>query len=486
MSYSLRMVMRFVLPLTVWLFVYWQSIDNMVGVWAQSKTYEHCYLIIPISLWLVWQKKSQVLNTSADIAFLPALMLILPSLLWIVGRTAGIAFFEHIAAVTSLQLILWALLGNQLAKVLAFPIIYLGFCIPFGEELIPFLQNVTAHFSVSMVRLSGVPVFREGLYLTLPNGQFEIAEACSGIRFLISSIALGTLFAHVFFEKTWKFFLYVLFSCLFPILANGIRAYGIIMIGHLSDMKYATGADHLIYGWVFFAMVITMMFLLAWKFQDKVQYENFVHHMTERPRQVKSNLVQTSATIIILIDVMLGVQLWRHSIESKDQVVTQPVIQPENTVPIFSSNWGIHFPAAKQSRLLQTVNKDVQIFTALYSLFQPKGELISHENQLYNKDYWSLLQQKTISLSSLNSASFPATLLEVVNHSGHKMKILYWYCINDKCSNSKLRLKLQKTLTVLSGESGFSQIYAIASPVYSEHDLQVFASDWISNKIERD
>ncbi|MFV0448224.1 MAG: exosortase A [Vibrio sp.] len=483
MSHSVHLVTRFTLPLFVWLLAFWQSIDNMVGVWAQSKTYEHCYLIIPICLWLVWQKKPQIRNTPLSIAFLPALLVIFPSLLWIVGRTAGIAFFEHVAVVTSLQLILWALIGHPLARVLAFPLIYLGFCIPFGEELIPLLQSVTAHFSVVMVRLSGVPVFREGLYLTLPNGQFEIAEACSGIRFLISSIALGTLFAHVFFVKKWKFFLYVLFSCLFPILANGIRAYGIIMIGYLSGMKYATGADHLIYGWLFFALVIAMMLLFSWRFQDISQDQASLSPVSKQPHDVKPSGDQITATIIILVDIMLGVQLWNHSIESKEQVLRHPINQPQNTTQIASSDWGIHFPLAKQSRLLQTNNKDTEIFTALYSLYQKKGELISYENQIYNKEYWSLLGQKTIRLSSFNGASFPATLLEVVNHSGQKMKILYWYCINDSCSNNKLRLKLQKTVSVLSGEPGFSQINAIASPVYSEHDLQIFASDWISNKL---
>jgi len=485
MSRSVRLATRFSLPLIVWLFVYWDSIDNMRGVWEQSKTYQHCYLIVPISLWLVWQKKEQIQNTSIGIALLPALLVILPSLLWIVGRTAEIAFFEHIATVTSLQLIIWALIGNQLAKILAFPIIYLIFCIPFGDELIPFLQEVTAHLSVVMVRMSGVPVFREGLYLTIPNGKFEIAEACSGIRFLISSIALGTLFANVFFFKKWKFTLYVIFSCLFPILANSIRAYGIIMIGYLSNMKYATGVDHLIYGWVFFAMVISMMFYFAWRFQDQSKWHTSFPAATWQPLHSHSNRIKTSATIGCLTVLMLGVQLWQVSIKSKEQPLIHTILLPQNATPILSSSWGIRFPDAKQSRLLQTENKDAQFFTALYSLYQHKGELISYENQIYNKEYWSLLGQKTIRLSAKGNTSFPATLLEVVNHSGSKMKILYWYCINDDCSNNKVRLKLQRTASVLSGKSGFSQVYAIASPVYSEQDLQIFASDWISNKTER-
>jgi exosortase len=83
-----------------------------------------------------------------------------------------------------------------------FPIFYLIFMVPFGEALNPPLQDITAILSVAMLQWSGIPVFREGLYLATPIGQFEVAVACSGLRFLIASVAIGTLFCYLTY-RTW-------------------------------------------------------------------------------------------------------------------------------------------------------------------------------------------------------------------------------------------------------------------------------------------
>jgi EpsI family protein len=113
-----------------------------------------------------------------------------------------------------------------------------------------------------------VPVYREGLYFTLPSGSWSVVEACSGVRYIIASVTLGLLYAYLTYRSMQRRLLFVLASIIAPILANTLRAYIIVMLGHLSDMKVATGVDHLIYGWFFFGVVMFGLFWLGSFFRE--------------------------------------------------------------------------------------------------------------------------------------------------------------------------------------------------------------------------
>lgn len=456
----------------------------MVAVWSQSKTYEHGFLILPISLWVAWHEKHKLTDKPLTTAWFPVLLLVLPSLLWVVGTTANISLFEHVAAITSLQLILWALLGHHLTRALYFPILYLVFCIPFGEELVPFLQSITADISVAAVRMTGIPVFRDGLYITIPNGNFEVAEACSGIRFLISSIALGTLFAYMFFAKWWKRLIFVLFSLVFPIIANGVRAYGLILIGHYSNMELATGADHLVYGWVFFSLVIGTNFLIASRFADTVSREAKTCDVRITENVKAESQSKGLGIIFTLSTIILFVGLWEKSINTTEQDVSAP-LPPQTLINSnISSSWGISFPLSKKHIHGFTASNQAEFYAATYSLNQQNGELISYQNQLFNIEMWTLKGVRSVYLEH-EARDIEANRLEIVSSWGESMNILYWYCINDYCSNNKLKLKLYKAFWLISGKEGYAEVRALASQTLDEDELAVIAKDWISNDSKR-
>ena len=150
-----------------------------------------------------------------------------------------------------------------------FPLGFLFLMVPFGEDFVPFLMEYTASFVVMMLRLTGISVYREGLHFTLTSGNWSVVEACSGIRYLIASITLGLVYAYLNYASVLKRFVFILASILVPILANGLRAYMIVMIGHLSAMKLATGVDHIIYGWLFFGLVMLLLFYIGSFWRDE-------------------------------------------------------------------------------------------------------------------------------------------------------------------------------------------------------------------------
>ncbi|MEX3074534.1 exosortase A [Vibrio alginolyticus] len=439
-------MIRFILPLAAWLLVYYESLADMVSVWSQSKTYEHGFVILPISLWLAWRKREQIKQTPLSISWFPIALLLLPTLLWMVGKAADVALFEHVSAIFSLQLVIWALIGTPLTKVLFFPIFYLVFCIPFGEELIPFLQEITADIAVFALHLSNIPVYREGLYLAIPNGLFEVAEACSGIRFLISSIALGTLFAYLSFSKWWKIFAFVIFSFIFPIIANGIRAYGIVLIGYLSDMKYATGADHLIYGWVFFAIVIGVIFYIADKFSDK--QEAFSKSDSLANQVVKTATKKLAINIAVITLFFIYQWSWNHNLRPDQEVKLASIQLPSHLVEIQSSFWGIKFPNAQQSVLSETIDQRTQVYIAKSQYSKNQKELISHDNLLFDKNSWSLISSSQVKLGPYENVN----VSEIVSKGGVNRTMMYWYCINSYCSASRAKTKLMKGLYVVANQ----------------------------------
>ena len=151
----------------------------------------------------------------------------------------------------------------MLFRSLTCPLLFSFVCVPIGEFMVPSMMNWTADFAAAAVRLSGIPLYREGLQFVIPSGNWSVVEACSGVRYLIASFMVGTLFAYLNYERPAKRAVFMVASLLVPILANWVRAYMIVMIGHTSDMALATGVDHLIYGWLFFGLVMFIMFWIG-------------------------------------------------------------------------------------------------------------------------------------------------------------------------------------------------------------------------------
>ena len=254
------------------LLLYWSTAASMVSVWNSSETFAHGYAILPISLWLIWRRR-EVFGRIPAAPWWPALgLLALCGAGWLLARAGEVQVVMQYAFVAMFPALALALLGRRLAGALAFPLLFLLFAVPFGEAFVPSLINFTADFTVALVRATGIPVLRNGTMFELPTGNWSVVEACSGVRYLISSITLGCLYAYLSYRSLKRRMLFIGLSIIVPIVANGLRAYMIVMIGHTSDMALATGVDHLIYGWLFFGLVMFIMFWIGsyWREDEAV------------------------------------------------------------------------------------------------------------------------------------------------------------------------------------------------------------------------
>ncbi|MEO7247336.1 MAG: exosortase A [Novosphingobium sp.] len=241
----------------------------MADQWWNTSTYTHVLLIPPIIVWLVWQRWPQLQQLEPQ-GWWPGLLTFAGALLlWVMGAFAGINLARQLGAVIVLAAATLTLLGPKAGRALAFPLFYMLFLVPFGDELVPPLQILTAKLTVALVQLTGVSATIDGVFINTPAGLFEVAAACSGVKFLIAMTAFGVLACHLCFRTWHRRALFMLLCLVAPILANGVRAWGTVYIAQYIGAAAAGGFDHIIYGWIFFALVITTVIAIGWKFFDR-------------------------------------------------------------------------------------------------------------------------------------------------------------------------------------------------------------------------
>jgi exosortase A len=242
---------------------------DMADQWWNSSTYNHIVLVPAIVAWLVALRAPAMAELTPQ-AWWPGLLGVAGSLfLWLLGDISGLNLASQLGALLALQSAVLALLGPRVAAALLFPLAYMLFLVPIGDELVPTLQLVTAKLTIGLTIWSGVPAAIEGVFIDTPAGLFEVAEACSGVKFLIAMIALGTLVAHLCHRSWTRRAAFMAAAIALPILANGVRAWGTIYIAQSQGIAFAAGFDHIFYGWVFFALVMAALLGLGWRFFDR-------------------------------------------------------------------------------------------------------------------------------------------------------------------------------------------------------------------------
>ena len=249
---------------------------EMAWQWCNASTYNHILLIPAILVWLIRGRWADLARLAPHAWWPPLVWAGAGLAAWIGGSAKDINLVSEAGAVMLLQGGAAALLGPRVTAGLLFPLGYMLFLVPFGDEIVAPLQTITARLAVMLSQASGVSAVLHGVLIDTPAGRFEVAQACSGVKFLAAMVALGTLVAHVCFRAWRRRALFLAACVIVPVLANGVRAWGTIYIAQTRGVQFAAGFDHIIYGWVFFAIVMTVLLACAWRFFDRAPDEPLI------------------------------------------------------------------------------------------------------------------------------------------------------------------------------------------------------------------
>ncbi|MDT0593599.1 exosortase A [Glaciecola petra] len=456
----------------LWLLLVYAPLFSAMQIWATNDIYNHCLIVIPAALYLIFERRKEIQWANMQMSWLAAILFVGQILFYALSTAADIQLFQHAAIFAMLPTLLWLFLGNRIAWDCKFPLAFILFAIPVGEELIPFLQEITADMAVAMLEFTGIPLFRSGLFIEIPQGKFLVAEACSGVSFLIASIVLGNLYAYMNL-RTWKRrILFVGLSILFPILANAVRVYGIIYIGYASDMEHAVGADHLVYGWFFFAFVLVCLFLIGElvKKNEKASLGKTsanssvnVHDIPVNIDEATPGLTSLSLPMFILCTVFLvGALVQVFRMQNVDMVGVEGVsFKGLNYQSIKHSprlSWEPRFVGNSQQEMQYLHASDKSIdFDLYYAYFNgTDGELVSSLNRLYEQDRWTLSARQRIQIGDAYIQKD-----NISSSIGTHRRIYYWYLVDGQLVDTYREVKFKQLIQRLKGVQSHSAIIAI-------------------------
>jgi exosortase len=234
--------------------------------WWYDDNYSHGFLIIPIALYLAWERRRRFAET-VNRPSLTGLVVVIGSLgVLTAGILGSELFLTRISIIGTVTGSVLFLFGWSRLKVLAFPLAFLVLMIPlpaivFNQIAFP-LQLVASRVGEFTLSSIDIPVLREGNVLVLANTSLEVAQACSGIRSLVSLLTLGIIFGYFTDQRAWVRVALALSTIPIAIVANGARVAGTGIAAHQFGPAAAEGFLHEFSGWAVFLVAFGMMLAL--------------------------------------------------------------------------------------------------------------------------------------------------------------------------------------------------------------------------------
>lgn len=471
--------------------IYYPTTSSIVNTWNSSETFAHGYIILPISLWLVWRNRFRFHSFSPSVNYASIPFILLVSFAWLLAYLVDVQIVQQLAFVFLIPLLVYGLLGLQTVKAAAFPLFFLLFAVPMGEELVPYLIEFTADFTVAMVQMTGIPIYREGTFFQLPTGSWSVVTACSGVRYLIASVTLGFLYAYLTYKSTKRRVIFIVASIFVPIIANGLRAFMIVMIGHFSDMQLATGVDHLIYGWVFFGIIIVIMFYIGSFWREDVdegdQEEIEAKQVDKTKRKTEPKQFAIVFLALMLAMSILPVKAYIDNAGNKDLLKNVEIAVPNSAKweesEELASDWTPRYRNMDATLVANYVQHDAKIdlFVGYYTYQRDGAQLITSVNVLTKEsEEWNNIGASSIKLS-LASGDVTVPLAHLKKGT-EQILVAYFYYLDGKVITNKYRAKLVEAQAKLFSGDLSASVVMLSSRVDDNRDqvvenIQAFASE---------
>lgn len=475
-----------------------ETASAMVSIWLRSDTFAHAILVPPITLWLVWRQRERL----AALTPAPQPWLLLPlaaaAAMWLLADLVVVNAAAQFALVFMIILAVPAVLGLQVTQVILFPLLFLLFGVPFGEFMLPTMMEATADFVVLSLQFTGVPVFREGLHFVIPSGNWSVIDECSGVRYLMASFMVGTLFAYLNYRSYRRRVLFMLVSIATPILANWLRAYFIVMLAHLSGNKLATGVDHILYGWVFFGIVILLMFAIGsrWSQADAPLAEQLAADAARQKRRRLATLSPRALTLtaVLAAFAVTAPHLMQWQLQRAEGAAAPArVALPATLAPGWAAtaaaadDWAPHFlnPSAQTQATYRHADGEVAATLVYYRGQGEDRKLVSSTNVLVpmRDREWNLLGEGTREVAA-GGQQFRVRTAEILEQAAPATRprrhLVVWrvYWIDGRFVGSDVMAKLAGARARLLGrgdEGAALVLHTDAGSIEASHQrLQAF------------
>ena len=453
------------------LILLWSTTRSMVEIWQQSSAYGHCYLVIPIAVWTAWRESAALASVPLT-PFWPGLAVIAATgFVWLLSELASVAVLTQFAAIGLVVATVLTVFGRTWARQLAFPLGFLFFAVPFGEGLLPILMEWTADVTVGALRVTGIPVYREGNYFVLPSGAWSVVEACSGVRYLIAAFMVGCIFAWLQYRASMKRVVFVCLALAVALVSNWLRAYAIVLIGHVSNNRIGTGViDHNLFGWLIFGAAMFGLFSIGMRWADRDS------DSTSAPAQrSRAQPVSLYTIVAALAASLLTVAAWPVAagwFESRVDVrpIQIEAIAPRGgwqVAPVAAGDWAPELvaPTAVDVQAFARDESIVGVYLGVYRGQKQGSELVSMLNQIVSTERkrWRLVESGSLEVRLNGEKTLIRTAL--VRGMSEQFLIWHWYWLPGHTTSSDVRAKVQLAVQRLTGSSDTAAWVAVYTRV---------------------
>lgn len=253
--------------LLAFVFVFLPTWQNLVRVWSSSDDYSHGFLIVPLSLFIVWLKRDEFSKATIRSNWLGLPLVVVSLLLYLVAVYAEILTLAPLSMILFLGAGVLFLYGRQVLKICLFPLFLLVFMVPVPAQIyaaltIPLQLFVTKMTVFVAAFLMGIPLFHEGNVLYLPEHTLQVVEACSGLRSIMALLTVGVVAGY--FGLRSNPLRAVLFVSAVPIaiLVNIVRVLVMVIAFYHFDYDLTRGTAHTVFGALIFGLAILLFLLL--------------------------------------------------------------------------------------------------------------------------------------------------------------------------------------------------------------------------------
>ena len=246
--------------------IYYQVVGKLVSDWYTNPDFSHGFLVVPFALYVLWDKRKVLRDTPIQQTWSGVWLIVAAIFVLFMGVYGAELFLSRLSLVMLLGGIVWTLCGRAMLREVRFAVLVLLLAIPipavlFNQITFP-LQLLASRMASSLLPLFGVPVLRDGNIIQLPSMQLEVAEACSGIRSLMSLFAVAIFYGYFLERGTWRRVILALASIPIAVFANAARIVGTGLCVQYWNPDKAVGFFHEFSGWLMFLISLSSLYIV--------------------------------------------------------------------------------------------------------------------------------------------------------------------------------------------------------------------------------
>lgn len=451
----------FVLAMAV-VALYRDSYATIWDLWKLS-TYQYAFIVVPATAYLLWSQRAVLNAQRVEPSKSALLLLIVLTVLWYVSRATATQAVEHTAAMLAVPALVWAVLGWPVLRTTAISWLLLLIAIPVGEVLTPLLMVITADIATQLLSLFGIGFIRTGQYISLSGGEFKVADVCSGLRYLLTGLALAIPFSHWSFRSARARMIFVALTAVVFVLGNGLRAFIVMAVASASHMRYLGGYDHVVFGTVLFGVLLGLVFLVARRFTQAPAKPSGLGTGVEPPQMNRTRVSVAAVAGLGILAVGPAIGPYRPLSAPPSAQVQLPQLPGCSAPGEWRAGWApiVHGAALERRGSYQCGRFDLHILVVAYARQAAGSELVGAGNEIVPSDWWQSGAQTTVQVASGPGRSHEVR--QALQTTAASSSLTWnWYAIDGHATVSEFGVKLRQARSALLLRAADSRAYVVS------------------------